>query len=113
MRIFISSPYSNGDTITDPAILEANVNRSIDMAEALTQRGHAPYLPLLAHYWQQRFQHDHDFWMQQCLAWLSVSDAMLRLDGHSAGASIEERAAKEIGMMVYYSIDDVPDNGKE
>lgn len=113
MRIFISSPYSNGDTITDPAILEANVNRSIDMAEALAQRGHASFVPLLFHYWHKLYPHDHDFWMQQCLAWLSVSDAMLRLDGHSAGASIEERAAKEIGMMVYYSIDDVPDNGKE
>jgi hypothetical protein len=38
---------------------------------------------------------------------------MLRLDGSSLGASIEERAAKEIGMTVYYRLEDIPDGGKK
>ncbi len=113
MRIFISSPYSNGNTITDPDALIANVNRSIDAAEELSRRGHTPFLPLLSHYWQQRFQHDHAFWLEWCLKWLGVCDAMLRLDGSSTGASIEERAAKEIGMVVYYRLEDIPDGGNE
>ena len=33
--------------------------------------------------------------------------------GESVGADTEVRAAKEIGMTVYYSIDEVPDVGNE
>ena len=113
MRIFISSPYSDGDTITDADTLQANVDRSIAAADALADRGHVPFLPLLSHYWQQRFQHDHAFWLRWCLVWLGQCEAMLRLDGSSAGASIEERAAKEIGLSIYYRLADVPDDGNE
>jgi len=113
VRIFISSPYSNGDTITDADTLQANVDRSIVAAEQLANRGHVPFLPLLSHYWQQQFAHDHAFWLRWCLVWLAQCEAMLRLDGSSLGASIEERAANEIGMVVYRRIEDVPDGGKE
>lgn len=109
MRIFISSPYSNGNTITDPDALIANVNRSIDAAEELSRRGHTPFLPLLSHYWQERFQHDHAFWLEWCLKWLNMCDAMLRLDGVSKGANDEEREAVRMGMDIFRSIDEVPE----
>lgn len=112
MRIFISSPYSNGDTSTE-AERVANVHRSIDTAEQLVALGHVPFLPLLSHYWQEKFAHDHAFWMKWCLQWLSVCDAILRLDGTSIGASIEERAAREVGIPVYYSVEDIPGVGNE
>lgn len=99
MRIFISSPYSNGDTLST-AERVANVERSILAAETIARLGHTPFLPLLSHYWQEKFAHDHAFWMKWCLQWLSACDAMVRLDGKSIGASIEERAAREIGIPV-------------
>lgn len=112
MRVFISSPYSNGDTLPESERI-ANVHRSIDAAEQLVARGHVPFLPLLSHYWQQQVAHDHGFWLWWCLEWLSASDAMLRLDGTSVGASIEERAAREVGIPVYYSVKDIPGVGNE
>lgn len=113
MRIFISSPYSNGDTITDPDVLTANVNRGIAAAEQLSDRGHMPFLPLLSHYWQQQFAHDHAFWLRWCLQWLAQCEAVLRLDGDSPGASVEVREAKAIGLPVFYRLADIPDSRKE
>jgi hypothetical protein len=107
VRIFISSPYSNGDQ-------QANMRRQIDAAQALRERGHHALPPLVVgHGWDKVHPATWQEWMEWCLVFLPCCDAVLRLDGESIGADIEERAAKEIGMVVYRRIEDVPAVGKE
>lgn len=106
MLIYIASPYTIGDAVP-------NVSRQIDAAEALAQRGHVPIAPLLSHYWHERYQHDWQFWLNLCKRIVPVCDAVLRLDGDSLGADVEVALAIDCKMPVFYSIDDVPDVGKE
>lgn len=106
MRVYIASPYTHGNT-------ELNVQRSIDAAEAVAQRGHTVIAPLLSHFWHLRHPHPWKFWMAQCLDLLTCADMLLRLDGESVGADIEVREAKAIGIPVVYRIEDIPDNGNE
>lgn len=106
MLIYIASPYTLGDPVT-------NVNRQIDAAEALCQRGHVPIVPLLSHYWHERYQHDWQFWLNLCKGVVPTADAVLRLDGESKGADVEVALAQDIGLPVYYRIEDVPVVGNE
>ena len=104
MRIYIASPYTQGDPL-------ANVRRQIDAAEQLATKGHVPILPLLSHFWDEVYPHPWEFWIAQCLQLLPMADAVLRLDGVSVGADIEVREAKNIGLPIYYGIDVIPADG--
>lgn len=97
-KIFISGPYS-GNT-------EENVNRAIGAGEFLREHGALPFIPHLYHFWDENYQHDYEYWMEQCLEWLKICDAVLRLDGESSGADREVELANRLGIPVfYYAID--------
>jgi Domain of unknown function (DUF4406) len=102
MRIYIASPYTQGEPL-------ANVRRQIDAAEQLAAKGHVPILPLLSHFWDDVYHHPWEFWIEQCLSHLVTADAVMRLPGVSVGADIEVREARNIGLPVYFWLDDVPD----
>lgn len=100
MKIYVASPYSNGNKI-------ANVRRSIVIGEELSALGHTPFLPLLNHFWDKLFPHDEKFWLNYDIKWLEVCDALLRLDGESKGGDVEVAVAERLGLRVYYNLEDI------
>lgn len=101
MRIFISGPYTKGD-------VAENVRNAIHAGDYVANLGHVPFIPHLTHFWHLLIPHKYEFWMQQDETWLNCCDAILRISGESAGADREVAKAIESGMIVYYSVFDIP-----
>jgi hypothetical protein len=98
--IYVAGPYSNGDT-------GANVREAILAAEKLVKAEYTPYIPHLSHFWHIIAPHDYEFWLDYDLNWLAKCDAVLRLPGVSSGADREMEYAKNIGIPVFYSIEEI------
>jgi hypothetical protein len=98
-RVYVAGPYSS-----DP---EANVARAMEAATELLDAGYAPYLPHLCHYWHAAHPRDYGVWMALDAAWVRVSDAVLRLPGHSPGADEEVALAAELGLPVYGAVEEL------
>jgi hypothetical protein len=98
--IYIAGPHSNGDTIV-------NVRKAILMAEKLVKEEYTPYIPHLTAFWHLVAPHEYEFWLNYDLNWLSKCDALLRLPGNSSGADKEVEYAKNIGIPVFYSIEEI------
>lgn len=96
-RVYISAPYSN-----DP---KTGTDAAIDAADALLSRDYVPFVPHLAMYWNDKYPHKYHEWLQYCLEWVPVCDAVLRLPGTSNGADTEVNYAKKNNIPVYYSLD--------
>lgn len=97
--IYVSGPYSNGDQAL-------NVRRAIEAADALLNAGFFPYCPHLSHFHHILCPHDYETWMRLDLAWLERCDAVVRLSGHSPGADREVARAHELGIPVYFGVED-------
>lgn len=104
-KIYVASQYSIGDP-------EANVLRQIDAGEDLINAGFIPYLPLLSHYQHIIHPHDYETWTRLDNSWVACCDALLRLPGESKGADEEVFLAIDLGIPVYYSIEDLIANQK-
>jgi hypothetical protein len=115
MMILIAGPYRSG-TSDDPAKMAANLSRLEAAAWPLFQKGHVPMigewaaLPILrgagggapgsAVYDEVMHPTAHRL--------LAKCDGVLRLPGASTGADNDVRIAKERGIPVWQSLDDVP-----
>lgn len=115
MLILIAGPYRSG-TNDDPELIARNLSRLEAVALPLFRLGHIPMigewvaLPLL-HLAGSKKPGDEAY--EEILypvahRLLSKCDAVLRLEGASKGADEDVRIAKERGLKVYYSLDDVP-----
>jgi nucleoside 2-deoxyribosyltransferase len=103
MKIYLAGPYSKGDQ----AMNVRNMIVAQDYIESAL--GHMAYNPLLSHFQHLVIPHvDVNYWYEKDLAWLRECDAVLRLLGESTGADKEVALAQELGMPVYYSIEDIP-----
>jgi len=100
MIVFISAPYTNGDT-------GQNIKRVIDCADKLCELGHIPFVPHLAFLWHLISPKPAGFWYEYDLVWLDFCDALLRLPGESVGADREVKIARERFIPVYYSVEDI------
>jgi len=101
IRIYIASPYTNGNK-------EENVNLQIDIANELMNRGYAPYTPLLTHYQHLRYPREEHDWYKLDNEFLSICDIMIRIrpikDGKeilSTGAENEEKFARSLKIPVF------------
>lgn len=101
MKIYIAGPYTH----LDPVV---NTRNAILAAEEVVKKGHTPWIPHLNHLWHMVAPHEPDFWYNYDIAWLSDCDSLLRLPGESVGADREVRLARNLGMHVYYSIEEIP-----
>ena len=101
MRIYISSPYTIGNQAE-------NVRRSLLIADQLLKMGHFPYCPCLSHFWHFVSPKSWETWMRIDAAFIPVCDAMLRLEGESVGADREVALAEKLGIKVYYSLEEIP-----
>ena len=109
MKIYVAGPYT-ADTMER---IEENVQRAIDAAIHIWKKGHFPFVPHLLHWVDLRAAQlsipmgweDYMLWDAP---WLDVCDAFYLLD-ESKGALIELERAQEKGMVIFRSIDEIPD----
>lgn len=105
IKVYIASPYTIGDK-------ETNVRRQIDAWKQLKDLGFCPYAPLLNHYIDLVHKYPEQVWYDYDLEWLEACDVVLRLDGESKGADMEELFAQSNLIPVYHSIDELVKNAK-
>ncbi len=98
--IYVAGPY----TKDDPAV---NTRNAILVGEEIVKMGHIPFIPHLTHFWHIIFPHEYQYWMDMDEKWLLRCDALFRMPGNSSGADIEVKKAKERGMPVYYSLEEM------
>ena len=100
MRVYIAGPISLGDRV-------ANIRQAILAADLVLRAGHTPFVPHLDFLWELvvgdapyegRMAYDHE--------WIKVCGALIRLPGASSGADREVVWARELGIPVYFSVDD-------
>lgn len=113
-RVYIAGPIRQGD-------ITHNVQQAAEAAYALMAAGFAPLNPMTS-CWSGATAGDGpapgghpingfcpgpDAWLASDLAWVAVSDAVLRLPGASLGADGEVRHARRHGIPVYYDLDEL------
>lgn len=102
MIIYVSSPYTKGD-------VSENIRRACFAGDEILKKGHIPLVPHLTHLWHLVSPKPWEDWMRIDSNLLSICDALLRLPGESKGADLEVIEAKNLCMIIYYSLEDIPD----
>ncbi|MBS1802664.1 MAG: DUF4406 domain-containing protein [Acidobacteria bacterium] len=116
--VLVAGPYRSG-TDGDPAKIRRNLQRLERSAFGVYHAGHIPLigewvaLPLAA---QAGSSEVGDAISEQYLypvagRLLARCDAVLRIEGASKGADEDVRIARERGLPVYFSLQDVPAAG--
>ena len=115
MIILIAGPVRSG-TNGDERLMHENLARMEQTALAVYQRGHIPVIgewlafPLSAAAGSQKIGDaiSEAFLYPVAHRLLTRCDAVLRIEGASNGADNDVRVANELGLAVYYSLDEVP-----
>ena len=97
VRVYIASPFTIGDQ-------ELNVMRSMEYYDRLMEEGFLPFSPL-GHTYISFYEGDYEEWMKVGFEWLKVCHALLRLKGESPGADREVECARDNGIPVFYTIE--------
>jgi hypothetical protein len=116
MMILIAGPYRGG-TNDDPELMARNLRHLESVALPLFRKGHVPMigewvaLPLIALAGSKKPGDAAWDEIQYPVAHrlLDKCDALLRLEGASKGADNDVKLAREKGLPVYFSVDDVPE----
>ncbi len=116
MMILIAGPYRGG-TNDDPALIKKNLDRLESVALPLFRMGHIPMigewiaLPLMHLAGSKKIGDSVWDEIQYPVAHriLDKCDAVLRLEGASKGADEDVRVAKERGLKIFYSLNEIPD----
>ena len=115
MMILIAGPYRGG-TNDDPVLIKKNLDKLESVALPLFRKGHIPIigewvaLPLfhLAGYKKIGDSIWDEIQYPVAHRLLEKCDAVLRLEGASKGADEDVRIAKERGLKIFYSLDEIP-----
>src|ERR1700761_1169273 len=116
MLILIAGPYRSG-TNDDPQAMRKNLDQLESVALPLFRKGHIPMigewvaLPLIqlagstkpgdAAWEEIQYPVAHRL-LHRC-------DAVLRLEGASKGGDNDVKVAQQLGLKVYFRLEDVPD----
>lgn len=122
LKVYVAGPITKGD-------LAHNVNQATAAFVTLAKAGLAPFCPHWSVYSKPCIQTGtpadpesmtlccgtvsgndqmtHADWLGIDLAWVTASDALLRLPGESKGADLEEFEAVKWGVPVFRSVDEV------
>jgi hypothetical protein len=116
MMILIAGPYRGG-TNDDPILIKKNLDKLESVALPLFRKGHIPMigewvaLPLMHLAGSKKI--GDSIWdeIQYPVAHrlLEKCDAVLRLEGASKGADNDIKIARERGLKIYFSLDEIPD----
>lgn len=98
IRIYIAGPYTSAP--------EENVRKALSVADELLDRGFVPFIPHLAHWWEQLSPKDYETWVDYGLKWLEVCDCLYRIQGESPGADGEVEHARKLGLPIFATVED-------
>ena len=115
LLILIAGPYRSG-TGDDPALLARNLARLEEAAWPIFAAGHVPMigewvaLPVLRSAGADGVTHPlaEQVMYPTAQRLLRHCDAVLRLPGESTGADQDVAIARELGLPVYYRVEDIP-----
>lgn len=108
-RVYVAGPYSATNVI---AVLD-NMRWGMRASVEVLLAGYAPFCPWLDYNFQLQLRGDEALTVQDyydySMAWLEASDAVLVLPGwqNSKGTLAEIQRAKEKGIPVFYSLEDL------
>ncbi|WP_334150777.1 DUF4406 domain-containing protein [Microbacterium sp.] len=111
LLILIAGPYRSG-TDGDPDLIARNLERLEEAAAPIHRLGHVPMigewvaLPILRG--MTDADAEGDVMYETARRLLQHCDAVLRLPGASAGADQDVVIARERGLPVYFSLDEIP-----
>lgn len=111
LTIFISGPITNGGT-ADEMTMWRNVADGVNAEIECIHKGHYPFLPhlsVMTNYVAEKQERPINWgrWMAIDHAFLCKCDAILFL-GSSKGSEIELSQARDYGLKIYYSVDEIP-----
>ncbi len=117
LTILVAGPYRSG-TNDDPQLMQQNLERLEVTALALFRAGHIPLigewlaLPLLKVAGSKK---PGDEIYEEILypiahRLITKCDAVLRMPGESKGADNDVKVAHQLGLDVYYQLEDIPAN---
>ena len=113
--ILIADPYLSG-TNDDPVKISANLQRLESFALPIYRSGHLPMigewiaLPLLRATGSTEIGNSvqEEFLYPVAARLLTRCDAVLRIPGESKGADQDVRIARERGLPVFHSVEEIP-----
>lgn len=102
LKVYVCGPLSaDNQRETD-----ANVAIARRVSLELMERGHFPFCPHLAVYYNS--DRTYEQWMAYDDVWLQQCEALFYI-GPSKGADIELARAKELGLQIFHELKEVPD----
>jgi len=112
-RIYIAGPYCpRGCSTHDAARLaQRNVDKAIEVANALIEKGHYVFVPHLSHYIHIHYSCREDYgewWYKEDNTFLTNWANAFFYIGSSKGADSELELAKNLGLKIFYRLEDVP-----
>jgi len=114
LRIYVAGPYTpRRCSLHDAArIAQHNVDRAIEVAVQLIEKGHYVYIPHLTHYIHIHRSCNRDYgeyYYELDLSFLIYWANSLYYIAPSEGSDRELRLAEDLGYRIFRSIDEVPD----
>tara|TARA_B100001750_G_scaffold231123_1_gene228250 strand:+ start:28387 stop:28746 length:360 start_codon:yes stop_codon:yes gene_type:complete len=115
MLILIAGPYRSG-TGNDPKLIKKNMDNLESVALPIFRKGHVPMIgewvanPLIELAGSKEVGDEIFQEIQYPTAHrlLTKCDAVLRIEGESKGADQDVEIAKELGLKVYYDLNEIP-----
>ena len=117
LTILVAGPYRSG-TNDDPALMQQNLEKLESAALTLFRAGHIPLigewlaLPLLKMAGSKKpgdeIYQEISYPVAHRL--ITKCDAILRMEGQSSGADNDVKVAQQLGLPVYYHIEDIIGN---
>ena len=101
-KVYIAGPLTTGDRVFNRAA-------AISTANAVSGLGAVVYVPHLNDDWEMMYPRPYDDWMRDCLDWIDVCDAVVRIGGKSNGASLECEYASGNGVPICQGVPGVRD----
>ena len=115
MLILIAGPYRSG-TGNDPELIKRNMEKLEAVALPIFRKGHVPIIgewvanPImqLAGSKSPRDAVFNEIQYPVAHRLLQKCDAVLRIEGASAGADQDVELARKLGLLIYWNVDDIP-----
>lgn len=103
--VYVAGAYSAPDVIS----VFDNMRRGMRLSLEVLKRGYAPWVPWFDYHFALMGEMSLQEYYDYSMAWLERSDAVLVVEnsGHSKGVQAEVERAKQIGIPVYYDINDL------
>lgn len=113
MRVYVAMPYGKVNNLSAFDLM-TNVQKAIEVGRNLIKQGHNPYVPHLLHFIDLNWEDTppESQWLEMAKAWMRQCEVVLRLGGYSSGADSEVKLAEELGIPVYYKLEDLIENEK-